>query len=41
MLTREDISLRERTLWRMLYELLASPRDVITLRERFASWPRA
>jgi hypothetical protein len=25
LLTREDISLRERTLWRMLYELLAQP----------------
>jgi len=25
LLTREDIGLRERTLWRMLYELLAQP----------------
>jgi integrase len=31
LLTREDISLRERTLWRMLYETAARPAEVLAL----------
>jgi integrase len=31
LLTREDISLRERTLWRMLYETAASSAEVLAL----------